>query len=202
MQPSPGHSRTAGPPRAYQRSAFGRGPGGYVHPWQVTSLIEYGHCSYCGAPYEPDQPWPRVCPNCGETTWRNPLPVSVLLLPVRYDDGGHDGMVIVRRDIEPARGQLCFPGGFLEYGELWTEGAVRELREETSLIATPDEVSLYDVQSTGRHVLVFGIVPPRPAGELPSSVSTAESTEWIVVREPVPLAFPTHGAVLRKFFAG
>ena len=173
----------------------------YVHPWQVTSLVEYGHCSYCGAAYLPEQPWPRVCPNCGETTWRNPLPVSVLLVPVQFDDGGHDGVIIVRRDIEPARGDLCLPGGFLEWGELWTEGAARELREETGLFASPNEIALFDVQSTGRHVLVFGIVPPRRAGELPVSAPTAESIEWIVAREPIPLAFPTHAAALGKFFA-
>ncbi|HEY7177168.1 MAG TPA: NUDIX domain-containing protein [Micromonosporaceae bacterium] len=176
------------------------GFGSFVHPWQVTSLIQHGHCSYCGAAYLPDQPWPRVCPNCGETTWRNPLPVSVLLLPVRYDDGGHDGVVLTRRAIEPALGELNFPGGFLEYGELWSEGAVRELREETGLVASVDEVTLFDVQSTGRHVLVFGIVPPRRVADLPASQPTAESIEWIVVRERTGLAFPSHQAVLDKFF--
>jgi len=179
----------------------GFGSGNYVHPWQVTSLVQYGHCSYCGAAYLPDQPWPRTCPNCGETTWRNPLPVSVLLLPIRYDDGGHDGVVVTRRAIEPAYGELCFPGGFLEYGELWPEGAVRELDEETGLVASPDEVTLFDVQSTGRHVLVFGIVPARPATGLPASYPTTEALEWFAVREPIRLAFPSHQAALDKFFA-
>jgi ADP-ribose pyrophosphatase YjhB (NUDIX family) len=181
--------------------AGGYSSGNYVHPWQVTSRTEYGHCSYCGAAYAPNQPWPRVCPNCGETTWRNPLPVSVLLQPVHFDDAGQDGVVVVRRDIEPARGELCFPGGFLEYGELWTEGAIRELHEETGLTAEPDDVTLFDVQSTGRHVLVFGILPARPAADMPLSAPTHEATEWIVTREPLVLAFPTHTAVLDKFFA-
>ena len=172
-----------------------------MHPWQVTSLIEYGHCSYCGGAYLPDQPWPRVCPQCGETTWRNPLPVAVLLLPVRYDDGGHDGVVLTRRAIQPAWGELCFPGGFLEYGELWPEGAIRELREETGLEATTDEVTLFDVQSTGRHVLVFGIVPARSATDLPPSTPSAEALEWVTTRRNVRLAFPSHQAVLDKFFA-
>lgn len=32
-------------------------------------------------------------------------------------------------------GTYCLPGGHLEYGELATEGAIRELKEETGLIA-------------------------------------------------------------------
>ena len=73
--------------------------------------------------------------------------------------------------------------------------------EETGLIAEPDDVHVFDVQSTGRHVLVFGILPARPAADLPPSAPTGEATEWIVTREPLVLAFPTHTAVLDKFFA-
>ena len=170
-------------------------------PWQVSTRLPFGHCSYCGAAYPEGAAWPRVCPECGETIWRNPLPVSLLLMPVSYGDGGPDGIVVVRRSIEPGLGELCLPGGFLDYGETWPEGAVREMREETGLVARPTEVRLFDVQSTGRHVLVFGIVPARHAGDLPASAPTDESSEWLVVREPRDLVFPTHTAVLRRYFA-
>lgn len=173
-----------------------------VQPWQVTSLVQYGHCSYCGTAYASAVDWPRTCPGCGETTWRNPLPVAVLLVPVRFDDGGPDGMVVVRRDIEPGRGELCLPGGFIEFGESWQAAAVRELREEAGgLDGAPDDVALFDVISTPRHVMVFGILPPRPAALLPPSTPTNESTEWLVVREHVPLVFPSHDAALRRYFA-
>src|SRR4051812_42238601 len=106
--------------------------------------MQHSHCSYCGAPF-PDTPWPRTCTNCGETTWLNPLPVAVTLLPV-VSDRSH-GLVVVRRDIEPARGRLALPGGFIEIGETWQEAAVRELREETGLLAEPAEVRLFAVHS-------------------------------------------------------
>jgi 8-oxo-dGTP diphosphatase len=172
-----------------------------THPWQVTTRLQYGHCSYCGAEYPENAPWPRVCVGCGETTWRNPLPVAVMLMPVRYADRGPDGLVVVRRDIEPARGDLCLPGGFIDFGETWAEGAVRELREETGLRADPAEVTLFDVVSTPRHVMVFGIVPPRDAGRLPASAPTEEATEWLVLREPRTLAFPSHTGMMRHYFA-
>ena len=135
--------------------------------------MQHSHCSYCGTRYPDRAPWPRLCAGCGETTWSNPLPVAVVLLPVSYPDG-RDGLVVVRRDIEPARGELSLPGGFIETGESWREAAVRELREETGLIGEPDEVALFDVHSTrsGHNVLVFGTMPVRDATTLPPSAPT------------------------------
>lgn len=172
-----------------------------VQPWQVSSLEQHGHCSYCGTPYSSGAGWPRTCTGCGETTWLNPLPVGLLLVPVRMHDDGPDGVVVVRRDIEPARGELCLPGGFIEMGETWIEGAVRELREEAGLHADPDEVELFDVQSTPRHVLIFGIVPARDIDDLPMSMPTSESTEWLVLRETQKVAFPAHSAAIARYFA-
>ncbi len=170
-------------------------------PWQVSTRLPFGHCSYCGAAYPPDTQWPRLCAECGETVWRNPLPVSVLLMPVTFGDGGRDGIVVVRRSIEPNLGELCLPGGFLEFGETWPEGAAREMREEAGLVVDPSEVELFDVASTGRHVLVFGIVAPRAAADLPPATATDEASEWVVVREAVELAFPAHTAALARYFA-
>lgn len=115
-------------------------------------------------------------------------------------DGGPEGLIVVRRDIQPARGELSLPGGFIEYGETWEEGAARELREETGLIADPGEVKLFDVQSTGAHVLVFGIVPTREFETLPPPGPAHESSEWLILRKPEIVAFPTHTAVIAKFF--
>jgi 8-oxo-dGTP diphosphatase len=172
-----------------------------THPWQVTTRLPFGHCSYCGGAYPQDATWPRVCVECGETIWRNPLPVSLLLMPVSYDDGRPDGVIVVRRAIEPGFGELCLPGGFLDFGETWPEGAVREMREETGILADVSEVRLFDVQSTGRHVLVFGIVPARRAADLPDPAPTPEASEWLILREPRELVFPTHTTVLHRYFA-
>jgi 8-oxo-dGTP diphosphatase len=165
--------------------------------------MQHSHCSYCGTRYPDGLEWPRRCIGCGETTWSNPLPVAVVLLPVRYADG-RTGVVVVRRDIEPFRGEIALPGGFIETGESWRDAAVRELAEETGLTAEPDEVRLFDVHSSsnGYSLLVFGVLPPRDADELPESAPTEESMEWLVLTEPTTLAFPTHTAAMTDFFAG
>jgi ADP-ribose pyrophosphatase YjhB (NUDIX family) len=165
--------------------------------------MQHSHCSYCGTRYRDGLPWPRLCAGCGETTWSNPLPVAVVLLPVRSADGP-GGLVVVRRDIEPFRGELALPGGFIETGESWREAAIRELREETGLDGDPDEVALFDVHSSikGFSLLVFGVLRPRAAETLPASAPTEEATEWFVVTEPIPLAFPTHTQAMADYFAG
>ncbi len=164
--------------------------------------MQHAHCSYCGTRYADSQAWPRTCANCGETTWSNPLPVAVVLLPVSYRDG-RTGIVVVRRDIEPFRGEIALPGGFIETGESWREAAVRELSEETGLPAQSDEVELFDVHSSfnGYTLQVFGVLPPRVAEDLPASTPTEESMEWFVLNEPSALAFPTHTRAMASYFA-
>lgn len=131
------------------------------------------------------------------------MPVAVVLLPVSYADG-RTGIVVVRRDIEPFRGDIALPGGFIETGESWRQAAVRELQEETGLLAEADDVGLFDVHSSynGRTLLIFGLLPPRPAEGLPPSTPNAEVTEWLVLTGPTQLCFPTHTDALAAYYAG
>jgi ADP-ribose pyrophosphatase YjhB (NUDIX family) len=170
--------------------------------------MRHSHCSFCGAAYAADAGWPRTCAVCGETTWHNPLPVAVALLPVlagdaASGDGARAGIVAVRRAIEPGYGQLGLPGGFVEVGESWQEAAVRELREETGIAADPAAVRLFDVHSTptGHSLLVFGLLPAVPAAELPPVKPTDEALEWLVLTEPCELVFSTHTRALADYFA-
>jgi ADP-ribose pyrophosphatase YjhB (NUDIX family) len=127
--------------------------------------------------------------------------VAVAVQPVRLAGGGF-GLVVVRRDIEPARGELALPGGFIEVGESWQEATVRELREETGLFAEPGDVRLFDVHSAPVSTInIFGLLPVRDAADLPPSVPTEEATEWTVLTAPVTLAFSTHTRAMADYFA-
>jgi ADP-ribose pyrophosphatase YjhB (NUDIX family) len=154
------------------------------------------HCSCCGAAFA-ESPWPRKCSACGNTTWLNPTPVAVLLVPV---DKGL--LVIKRRQAVAGRGRLALPGGFIELGESWQQAAARETYEEAGVPVSVDEVTLYDARSApDGTLLVFGLARPRRAVDLPTFVSSDEVGERTVMLAPAELAFPLHADVARRWFA-
>ncbi|HTV90062.1 MAG TPA: NUDIX hydrolase [Stellaceae bacterium] len=58
--------------------------------------------------------------------------VAVLAVVVRGEEA-----LIVQRGQQPNAGRWGFPGGVLELGETVAEGAMRELLEETGIVAAP-----------------------------------------------------------------
>ncbi|PPK69158.1 NUDIX domain-containing protein [Actinokineospora auranticolor] len=158
-------------------------------------MTKNSHCAYCGTAYPTDLPWPRRCAGCGQTSYLNPVPVAVLLLPV------DDGLLVVRRDVEPRRGALALPGGFIDLGESWQAAAARELREEAGIEVDPAAVRLFDALSApDGTLLVFGLAPAVAGSALPPSTPTDETTGWELVREPTTLAFPLHTTVVATYF--
>jgi len=127
-------------------------------------------------------------------SFQNPLPVAVLLLPVDA------GVLVIRRGIEPRRGQLALPGGYIEVGESWPAAAARELYEEAGLTIESGSVQLFIVHSApDGTVLIFGRGPHLLASDLPAFIPTPEASERIVLTELQELAFPLHTQVVKEF---
>lgn len=159
------------------------------------------HCASCGARFPDTSVWPRTCARCGARAYGNPLPVAVALQPV-YDKAG-TGLVVITRAIEPAKGTVALPGGFVDHDEDWRHAVVRELKEETGIEAAVHDVRLADaLSSQDGHLLLFGVLPTRPAAELPSSVPTDETDGRHILREPARLGFPLHTLAVRAWFEG
>lgn len=155
---------------------------------------KHSHCGYCGAAFEVGQSWPRTCRGCGNSSFLNPLPVAVILQPV------DDGLLVVRRAIDPAVGRLALPGGFIDHGEDWRVAAARELREETQLEIDSDRVTLFDVSSAADVLLVFGLAPVLAESDLGDFEPTSETSERLVVRASTELAFPLHTRAAARYF--
>ncbi|OKJ96728.1 NUDIX hydrolase [Streptomyces sp. CB03234] len=159
------------------------------------------HCTSCGTRYPAGSGWPRTCPACGAVAHRNPLPVAVALLPVTGEHG--TGLVVITRAIEPQRGGIALPGGFIDHAEDWRDAVVRELKEETGIEASAADVRLADAMSSpAGHLLLFGLLPARPAATLPPSAPTDETAGHHLLYAPAELAFPLHTAAVAHWFAG
>lgn len=154
------------------------------------------HCEYCGHAFDASVAFPASCQQCASITYLNPKPIGLVLLPVDR------GVVVIRRSGEKKAGQLAFPGGFIEQGESWQEGAARELWEETGIRIDADEIKPFDIRSTpnGKLILIFGLAKGRKGADLPAYVPTSETTERLILQESQELAFPIHTAVLARFF--
>jgi ADP-ribose pyrophosphatase YjhB (NUDIX family) len=155
----------------------------------------HAHCSFCGARYPENLGWPRTCPACGHTAYRNPLPVAVVLVPVG------DGLLVIRRLVEPRVGQLALPGGYINFGESWQEAGAREVMEETGVSIDPANIREFRVRSApDGTVLIFGISEPTDPAALAEFKPTAEATECAVIHAPVELAFSLHSEAVAAYF--
>lgn len=109
---------------------------------------DYRYCPYCRTALvlREDGLLQRLaCPDCGWIYYRNPVAAAGGVV-VRDNH-----VCLVRRAIEPRRGDWTLPAGFMEYDETPTECAERELEEETGLT----------VKVTGLHGVYAGFDDPR-----------------------------------------
>jgi ADP-ribose pyrophosphatase YjhB (NUDIX family) len=153
------------------------------------------HCSFCGARFHTSEPWPRRCRACGNSTYLNPLPVVVVLLPVA------DGIVVIRRNTEPQKGTLTLPGGYIDLGETWQEAGQRELREETGIEIASPELRLLDVMNgLDGTLVVFGLAEQKQHPNL-SPFTSEETQEVVLIDKPTELGFAMHTLVVNRYFA-
>ena len=109
---------------------------------------------------------------------------------------------MVRRRYPPFRGRWAFPGGFVEGHESVERAVVRELREETGLLATPRRVvGVYsgpgrDPRGPTASVAfaMYGVVGPPVGGD------DAALAAWVPLRPTPSLAFD-HARILRDALA-
>jgi ADP-ribose pyrophosphatase YjhB (NUDIX family) len=166
----------------------------YAH--HLASAAASSHCSFCGHRFSGYAGWPRTCAACGNVSYRNPLPVAVLVLPVEQD-----GVLLVRRAIPPTG--LALPSGFIEYGERWQDAAARELAEETGLQVDPAAVRELRVRSgSDGTLLIFATAPAVSRDALRAFAPSAEVSELVVTDEPrEDVVFPLDAEMLAERFA-
>jgi ADP-ribose pyrophosphatase YjhB (NUDIX family) len=168
-------------------------------------LTRDAYCSFCGTAFPPPLSYPRTCSSCKTEIWANPIPVSIVLLPVQYE--GRTGLLVIRRGIPPAIGKLALVGGFLEEHETWQVGGAREMREETGVVIDPAGLEPFWFTSTEprpNRVLLFALARPVESAALQPFVPNHETQERGLIFGPGGLddvfAFGLHIQAAHRFF--
>ncbi len=95
--------------------------------------------------------------------YKNPAPTTNIVI---IKD---DKVCLVKRKIEPYRGRIALPGGFVDYGETVEGAAIRESKEETGL-----DVKLINILG------VFSEPNRNPSKHTISTVFVAEPFSFIL----------------------
>jgi 8-oxo-dGTP diphosphatase len=126
--------------------------------------------------------------------------VAVLAVVLRGDQ-----VLIVQRAQQPNAGRWGFPGGVLELGETVAEGAMRELREETGVVAEPagwlnihDAISRDDEGRVQFHYTLIAVRGVWQSGE-GVAADDAAACAWTTRDEIVAGKYPTFPTLLPLF---
>lgn len=102
----------------------------------------------------------------------------------------HDGRVLlVQRRNPPDAGLWGYPGGHVEWGETVEQAAVRELAEETGVVAAParflgalDAIARDDGGQVTSHYLLVAILCAYQSGE-PRICDEIHAVDWVSTDE-------------------
>lgn len=135
-------------------------------------MPDLGYCPTCATPlvarFHEDRDRP-TCPACGFIRYFDPkVAVAVVL-------GDQGGVLLGRRNIDPARGRWSFPAGYVNRGEPLEEAAVREVMEELGVaVRLTQLVGVYSARGDPVVLVVYaGVVEqgePRADGHEVSEV--------------------------------
>ena len=158
----------------------------------------YRFCPRCSTPLRPrdDHGQQRpTCDRCGFIYYRNPAPAAGVLLARDVE------VLLVRRKFDPRAGTWCLPAGFMEYGETPEHCALRELREETGIIARL--TGLFGVYAgfddpRVRAVLIL-YTAERTGGRLRPGDDAIAARFHPLARLPKQIAFASHRRALAEF---
>ena len=127
-----------------------------------------------------------ACPTCGRSWYRSSAPA----VGAAIVDG--ERVLVTVRGIEPEKGRMDLPGGFVEVGEHPRDALAREAREELSVEVEVEErpmlLAVHTYGSDGEYVLAIGFRVRIISGE-PSPADDVAEIRWVTEEEIDALDF-------------
>lgn len=146
------------------------GLGRMILHWQTRSSF----CGYCGQPTDwMSGEWGRKCNSCGAHSFPAIHPCAIVLVR-------RPGQVLLTRKAEWAPKRYSLVAGFQEFGESLEETAIREIAEETGIVAN-------NVRYVGSQCWPFpsqvmvGFVADYVSGEVEVDMTELDDARWFSV---------------------
>jgi len=166
----------------------------------MHEIATYKFCPQCGGQLEkrlikPGEPQRLVCTACGFIFYLDPKLSVIAVIPM------DEGVVMVRRSIDPGYGLWVVPGGFVDLGEVVEDALVRETQEETLLTVRP--IRLLNIYSYPDHrTVIAAYVTEYVSGELAAGDETLEARVFGLKEIPWPqIAFSSTQEALREYIS-
>jgi ADP-ribose pyrophosphatase YjhB (NUDIX family) len=166
----------------------------------MHDVAQYKFCPCCGGRLEkrlikPQEPRRLVCAVCGFVFYVDPKLSVIAVIPM------DEGVVMVRRSIEPGYGLWVVPGGFVDLGEVVEEAVVRETQEETHLTVRP--LRLLNIYSYRNHrTVIAAYLTEYVSGVLAAGDETLEARVFGFQEIPWPqIAFSSTKEALRDYIS-
>jgi ADP-ribose pyrophosphatase YjhB (NUDIX family) len=134
---------------------------------------------------------PSLCLDCGRPAYQDPKLAAACIV------SDENSIILVKRAIEPHIGKWSFPSGYVNRGEDVAEAAVREVIEETFVVARVNWlVGLYS--QAGRAVVLAVYDATQIDGTMGAGEETSDARMFDVDDLP-ELAFEHDNQILRDW---
>jgi ADP-ribose pyrophosphatase YjhB (NUDIX family) len=132
-------------------------------------------------------------------------PIVAVLAVVLRGEGPDTRAMIVQRAQQPNAGRWGFPGGVLELGETVADGAMRELHEETGVVAEPAGwLNIHDAitrDEEGRVQFHYTLIAVRGVWKSGEGIAADDAADcaWASRDEVIAGRYPTFPTLLPLF---
>lgn len=132
------------------------------------------------------------CSACGWVNYENPLPSSAAFVRNASKE-----VLLVKRGVEPGKGEWALPSGFVEVDETPARACVRELKEETGLGGRIRRLlGVYSQKSAMyKNVIIIAYLVEAYGPLIPGSDSV--NAGYFSPDKLPPIAFPSHREIIK-----